>query len=192
MGMEDVSMLPMKPSHEAPLLPDEVELFRTSMAGVKRLPAAPEPPPGPKPRPRAYQRARGHRILLEESLHGGPGIPDLGEAEPVCFRQAGVQKRVLEQLKRGQIAVKATLDLHGLTREEAFAQLDAFIAIQRQADVTSVLIIHGKGLRSGSQGPVLRPLILRGLALRQDVLAFASARQCDGGSGATYVLLKRA
>ncbi|EQD52796.1 Smr protein/MutS2 [mine drainage metagenome] len=161
------------------------------MAEVRRLRPAPEKPIGPKPKPKAYQRQRGHQAVLDATLQGGPGIPDLGDADSVSFRQTGVQKRVLEQLKRGQITIKAVLDLHGLTLDEALAQLGEFIDAKRHAEITSVLIVHGKGLRSGSQGPILRPAIQKWLTLRQDVLAFATARQCDGGSGATYVLLKR-
>ncbi len=162
------------------------------MAEVRRLHPAPEKPTSPKPKPKAYQRQRGRQAVLDAALRGGPGVPDLGDADSVSFRQTGVQKRVLDQLKRGQITIKATLDLHGLTLDEALTQLGEFIDKKRQAAITSILIIHGKGLRSGAQGPVLRPAILQWLSLRRDVLAFATARHCDGGSGATYVLLKRA
>ena len=56
-----------------------------------------------------------------------------------------------------------------------------------------MLVIHGRGLKS-SQGPVLKELLVRWLttgSLSHLVLAFASARPCDGGTGALYVLLKR-
>ncbi len=182
---------PSKNSRTAALAPEERELFRASMAEVRPLRAPSEKPVGPKPRPKAYQRQRNRRAILDEALHGGPTVPDLGDADPILFRQAGVQKRVLEQLRRGQITIKATLDLHGLTLDEALTNLAHFIEAQHQSGIASILIVHGKGLRSGAQGPVLRPAIARWLVQRRDVLAFATARQCDGGSGATYVLLKR-
>ena len=53
-----------------------------------------------------------------------------------------------------------------------------------------VKIIHGKGLRSKNDGPVLKALTDRLLRQRGDVLAFRSARWNDGGSGAVIVLLK--
>jgi DNA-nicking Smr family endonuclease len=53
-----------------------------------------------------------------------------------------------------------------------------------------VRIVHGKGWRSGPGGPVLKGLTDHLLRRRADVLAFASARPADGGTGAVLVLLK--
>jgi len=51
--------------------------------------------------------------------------------------------------------------------------------------------VHGKGLRSGPRGPVIKRSIGRWLRRRSDVLAFCSTRPTDGGTGALYVLLHR-
>jgi DNA-nicking Smr family endonuclease len=53
-----------------------------------------------------------------------------------------------------------------------------------------VRIVHGKGLRSKAAGPVLKNLTDRMLRRRDDVIAFASARPAQGGTGAVVVLLK--
>ena len=53
-----------------------------------------------------------------------------------------------------------------------------------------VRIVHGKGHRSDF-GPVLKRMVDRLLRQLDDVLAFCSARQMDGGTGAVMVLLKR-
>jgi DNA-nicking Smr family endonuclease len=52
-------------------------------------------------------------------------------------------------------------------------------------------IIHGRGLKS-PRGPVLKEFVIRLLSgpLSKHVDAFATARQCDGGLGALYVLLR--
>jgi DNA-nicking Smr family endonuclease len=50
-------------------------------------------------------------------------------------------------------------------------------------------VIHGKGLRSGNRGPVLKLVASNYLCRVDAVLAFASAREVDGGSGAILVLL---
>ena len=50
-------------------------------------------------------------------------------------------------------------------------------------------IVPGKGNRSGSRGPVLKRLVNAYLQRIGSVLAFASAREVDGGSGACLVLL---
>jgi DNA-nicking Smr family endonuclease len=52
-----------------------------------------------------------------------------------------------------------------------------------------VRIIHGKGLRSGPSGPVIKRRIGRWLRRRNEVLAYCSARPVDGGTGAIYLLL---
>ncbi len=54
-----------------------------------------------------------------------------------------------------------------------------------------VRVIHGKGLRSGARGPVLKLSVNRWLRQWDDVLAFVSAPARDGGTGALYVLLRR-
>jgi len=56
---------------------------------------------------------------------------------------------------------------------------------------TGVLIVHGRGLSSPFE-PVLKRKVVEWLThgpWRKWVAAYASARICDGGAGATYVLL---
>jgi DNA-nicking Smr family endonuclease len=60
-------------------------------------------------------------------------------------------------------------------------------AIRHHARV--IRVIHGKGLRSGHRGPVLKLVASSYLRRVGAVLAFASAREVDGGSGAILVLL---
>jgi len=52
-----------------------------------------------------------------------------------------------------------------------------------------VRIVHGKGLRSGHRGPVLKAAVSAVLRRTGAVLAYVSARPVDGGTGAVYVLL---
>jgi DNA-nicking Smr family endonuclease len=52
-------------------------------------------------------------------------------------------------------------------------------------------VIHGKGLRSGNRGPVLKHTVNTLLRRADAVLAFTSARPAAGGTGATLVLLRR-
>ena len=53
-------------------------------------------------------------------------------------------------------------------------------------------LVHGKGLGSGQRGPILKGKVDRWLRRWDPVLAFSSARQVDGGTGAIYVLLRKA
>jgi len=169
---------------------DETELFRQATRGVKPLShAARVTGDSPKPRPRA-RFARADRLLvLEEILHGGADEPELTAADPTLFARPGVSAVTLRKLRRGQYRVQGELDLHGLSVEEAKIQLRDFLLGAVQRNASCLRIVHGKGLRSGPRGPVLRQLVNGALRRTRQVLAFASARQVDGGTGAVYVLL---
>ncbi len=169
---------------------DETALFREAIRGVKPL-AHPLRVAGDAPKPRARARfARAERQqLLEEILHGSADEPELVAADPTQFARPGVPETTLRKLRRGQYRVQAELDLHGLTQAQARVQLREFLSAALQRDVRCLRIVHGKGLRSGPNGPVLRQLVNSVLRRTAAVLAFASARQVDGGTGAVYVLL---
>ncbi|GAC1344722.1 MAG: hypothetical protein NVSMB23_19980 [Myxococcales bacterium] len=106
----------------------------------------------------------------------------------------GLDPRVLRRLRKGDFSVQGHLDLHGLSREEARPALEAFLAAARTAKKRCVLVVHGRGLHSKDQVPVLKDAMKRWMAtarFAQHVLAFATARPHDGGAGAVYVLLRR-
>ena len=108
-------------------------------------------------------------------------------------RPAGVDKRTAQRLKRGQLAVEARIDLHGMTQDEAHRALGHFLADAQKAGRRCVLVITGKG-RLGQGGGVLRAMTPRWLnepANRARVVAITPAQPKDGGAGALYVLLRR-
>ena len=96
---------------------------------------------------------------------------------------------VFRRLRRGQFAVAAEIDLHGLGRHAAHEALREFIAEAVERGQGCVRVIHGKGRGSGQRGPVLKHVVNHWLRRMDGVLAFASARPVDGGTGAAYVLL---
>lgn len=105
----------------------------------------------------------------------------------------GLDRRTAQRLKKGDIPVEASLDLHGLTQEEAHQALARFLTRCAQAGRRCVLVVTGKGVKAGGAG-VLRSSVPRWLnepALRAQVLAFVHAAPKDGGTGALYVLLRR-
>ncbi len=80
----------------------------------------------------------------------------------------------------------------GLTANEARPYLEGFIHKAYMNGLRTLLIIHGRGLKSEAE-PVLKNSVIRWITsgrLSHKVLAFCSARPCDGGTGALYVLLK--
>jgi DNA-nicking Smr family endonuclease len=72
---------------------------------------------------------------------------------------------------------------------EAKEALRMFLAHALERHIRCVRIVHGKGLRSGHRGPVLKSAVSSVLRRVGPVLAYVSARQVDGGTGALYVLL---
>jgi DNA-nicking Smr family endonuclease len=107
----------------------------------------------------------------------------------------GLDPRVLRRLKRGEFSLQGHVDLHGLSREQAKPELEAFIAASRLQGKRCVLVVHGRGLHSKDQVPVLKEALrvwMTAGRISRAVLAFATARPHDGGAGAVYVLLKKA
>ena len=107
---------------------------------------------------------------------------------------AGLDHQVVGKLRRGEFAVQGHVDLHGLTRAEAKAAVDDFLRRSRSAGKRCVLVVHGRGLHSKDQLPVLKDALRTWLGsgrFARHVLAFATARPADGGAGAVYVLLRR-
>lgn len=102
--------------------------------------------------------------------------------------------RLLQRLRRGEFAYQAYVDLHGHTVEQAKEQIDAFLTCAFREGKRCVLIVHGRGKNSKDQIPVLKTRVVGWLSRghwSRLVLAFCSARPCDGGTGALYVLLRR-
>lgn len=168
----------------------DVRLFRDAVRDVKPLPtdearAARRRPPVPMAR---FSRADRHAVL-QESLNGDSGDPELAAGDELVYHRAGVQMSVLKKLRRGQYRVQAEIDLHGLTVVEAKQVLRDFLASALERKLRCVRIIHGKGLRSGHRGPVLKGVVSSVLRRVGPVVAYVSARQVDGGTGAVYVLL---
>ncbi len=106
----------------------------------------------------------------------------------------GIDPRLLRRLRSGELAYQGFLDLHRMTTEEARPAVGRFLAQAFHDGKRCVLIIHGRGRNSKDQVPILKPKLTQWLTRGQwarIVLAFATARPCDGGVGALYVLLRR-
>jgi DNA-nicking Smr family endonuclease len=173
---------------------DEADLFREAMRDVRPLrqrSPAPRPPRPPRTRPRARFTRADRTAVLAESLGAEGGDPQLAGGEELVFHRPPVQPAVLRRLRRGEYRVQREIDLHGLTVAEAKQALRAFLVSCLEHGVHCVRVIHGKGLRSGNRGPVLKSAVNAVLRRTGAVLAFVSARQADGGTGALYVLLDR-
>ena len=118
--------------------------------------------------------------------YDGASADDWGDREYVAV---GCGVDLARNLARGLWPVKAQLDLHGLRTEEARRTLVDFILEAHEHGIRCVRIVHGKGINSGEDGPVLKGLVRRWLRQMREVLAFTQAPTEEGGSGALRVLL---
>ena len=108
---------------------------------------------------------------------------------------ADIDGRSYERFRKGQMPIEATLDLHGLTQQNAYDAVVRFVTTQAAMGHRCVMIITGKGKNAarGEEGVLKRmlPEWLEQPTLKAHVLKIRSAQRFHGGNGAFYVLLKR-
>jgi DNA-nicking Smr family endonuclease len=130
-----------------------------------------------------------------EALVSGEAPFDISDSDEfIEGRVSGLDPALVRKLRRGDFSVQAHLDLHGQSRAEAKGEVDRFLRRSREQGKRCVLLVHGRGLHSKDQVPVLKEALRSWLATARfgrHVLAFATARPQDGGAGAVYVLLRR-
>lgn len=98
----------------------------------------------------------------------------------------------MSQLDRNYLrnmAPEASIDLHGLTKEEATARLDSFVAECIRRKITKILIIHGKGNHSSTE-PVLAKLVHDYIERNYHLGESGHPDKTEGGRGATWVIIK--
>lgn len=178
-------------SPPAPLHDDDVGLFRRLMSGARPLNQDAVLPLPNRPTPRARFRRRDEREVLRESLEADVESMKPDSGENLSYRSSSVGRRSFRKLTRGGFSVQSQIDLHGLTAAEAKTVLAEFVDRSVDRGHLCVRVIHGKGLGSGERGPVLKRKVDTWLRQWNTVLAFVSARQVDGGTGAVYVLLRK-
>ena len=169
----------------------DAEVFREAMAGVRPLRPAnvSEPaatPPGPHPRQSELDESRVVRELLDPKASDAD---DFETGEELLFLRPGHAPRLLRQLRRGVFSVSDSIDLHQLREPVARQVLVHFLAESVSRGRGCVRVVHGKGLRSRGE-PKLKRMTSHVLRRHPAVIAFASCRPVDGGTGAVLVLLR--
>jgi DNA-nicking Smr family endonuclease len=153
------------------------DAFALEMGDVVRL------EPDPRGRVRSVAPITRRRPLPEE-------VKD-ADASDNDFAANGVDRREIRKLKKGQYIVGDRRDLHGMTSAEALGIVSRFIDNSRHAGHRCVCIIHGRGLHSKRNAPILKTVVRKYLRSHRSVLAYADAPVTDGGLGAAYVLLRK-
>jgi DNA-nicking Smr family endonuclease len=150
--------------------------------GVKRIadPSRSLPPPEPAAPAAPRPVPRKHRLWVER------------RDDVVRARSEDAPARWLDDLRGGRVVPRRELDLHRKGVLEARQLLDEGVARARREGVSCLLIVCGRGLHSGLEGPVLPDVAIERLSeeLSDHVLAFCTAPRKWGGDGALIVMLR--
>lgn len=170
----------------------EADLFRLAVGQVTPLKTDNRIEPYPiLPQPVAWQHIADEQAALVESLSDDfDALSLLDTDQSLSYTRPGVGPDVVRRLRRGNWVIQDELDLHGLRRDDARESLALFLRLATKRGIRCVRIVHGKGLGSINKEPVLKGMVYRWLAQKDEVIAFCVARAADGGAGALVVLLR--
>jgi len=163
---------------------DDRKAFEAAMEGVVRIPSrsTAKPPLPPRP-PLRCDPGEGEAVRFEITRVG----------ERIEAAAPGIDRKHLRRLRDGRVPVEARVDLHGLRSADAREMVREALLRAAAAGRRCALVIHGRGRHSPGDAVLKEalPVWLAEPPLGERVMAFASAVPADGGSGATYVLLRR-
>ena len=165
------------PPTDRPDAAADLDAFALEMRDVVRL------EPDPRGRVRSVAAISPPRRLPQQAED-----TDVSDSEFVAH---GVDRREIRKLRKGEYIVRDRRDLHGMTGADALASVGRFIENSRHAGHRCICIIHGRGLHSEDQAPVLKTRVREYLRSHRSVLAYTEAPVSNGGSGAVYVLLRK-
>jgi DNA-nicking Smr family endonuclease len=178
---------------DLPDVPDD-ELFEWAVKDVKALgwsavPLHPRPPQEIQPQDHERDALRALEDFIRQ---GNVEIEQTAEYIEASVQPMG--RLYLHDLRSGRFSVQSHLDLHGMNQQQARFALDEFLIEAVRKGLSCVRVIHGRGRHSHKHHSVLKENIQRWLCSRRmsrKVIAYTSARRCDGGGGAVYILLRK-
>lgn len=199
--IKQVQAKPEAPPKEEPPKKDletEMSFFLNAMAGVTPIPEDQRRSifaSGSRAKPSRPPTDESRQVMEQlQGLVGGSVELDITFSdEYIEGAVQGFSRKLMKKLKRGELPVQDHIDLHGLVRQDAETAVTNFLLESFRSGLRCVLIVHGRGLNSPENLPVLKeglPQWLNRGRVRKVVLAFATARPYDGGTGATYVFLR--
>lgn len=169
------------------------------------LPAA-----GPEPDVPETKASRGTRMAAPKTAPPAKPAKPVASAAPyfppVSGSEAGskpalsaLEPRQKKRLARGRAEIDGRLDLHGMRQSTAFHTLIGFLRRAQAQNMSTVLVITGKGSSPQSEGHdgergVLRRAVPQWLSrgeFRDLVIGFEPASRRHGGDGALYVRIRR-
>lgn len=179
-------------SDKKPVNDDDLSMFRDAVGDVKPVANDRHPSTTAKPAARVKSQQQDNQAVMHELMSDFSDFDLLETGEHLSWTAPGIQHAELRKLKQGKHAIRAEIDLHGMTRDQAHRALSDFLGTAQMRDHRCVRVIHGKGRKVAERSPVLKKSVDGWLRHHKQVLAFCSARDNDGGTGAVYVLLRKA
>ncbi|MCL5767248.1 Smr/MutS family protein [Acinetobacter sp. ANC5681] len=174
---------------------EDTELFKKALTGVKPIDNGNIAQIKPKRVKKIDAQTLAKRAAAEGSTE--QELTEISDTQAILnpvasqaalsYRIATLQHKVFEDLKAGKIRWFEAVDLHGCTVEQARAAVLQIIQMAKDENQNVIKIVHGKGPEA-----ILKTYVNGWLRQHRDVLAFVSAPENQGGTGAVLVLLKRA
>jgi DNA-nicking Smr family endonuclease len=162
---------------------EEQHLWGSVARSVTPIHGAKSPANGDPNEQASRPNSRGARVPLPRPYAKSPAsVPAL----------APIDRRTRQKLARGQDAIDARIDLHGMTQAQAHAALRRFLHRAQATCARFVLVVTGKG-RNPDHGVLRRqvPVWLGLPEFRSLVVGFDKAHVGHGGEGALYVRVRR-
>lgn len=170
-----VYYIPMSEKDKLPEDPD----FRDAVKGIKRM---------ENDTVELTSRQLNKPIIVKRDVGEPESITPLTSADKMFYSVKPLPNKLKAQLKQGKLRPEENIDLHGLTVKEAQQYLDEFLDDCVAHESFCVCIVHGKG-RKNANNPILKNFINEYLRKDPRTLAFVSAPNNMGGTGAVLVLL---
>jgi DNA-nicking Smr family endonuclease len=168
------------------------DIFHDAMADVREIKEFRQIPLKKPPKFKLVPPQKDDSIeALRRIIKGEIKITLSDTGEYIEWIHPGMRKDIARKLHQGYFSVQDSIDLHGLNLIEAEEVFCSFFARALKKRLFCIKVIHGRGLRS-PKGPVLKEALQKWLqgSLRKYILAYSTAKSCDGGLGATYIILK--
>jgi DNA-nicking Smr family endonuclease len=165
-------------------------LIKKNISGLKIKKSSKSLPKAPELKPFII----GENVLKKEKII----LPNFHEDNKI--NSPNMDKKNFKKLVKGKMEIEGTIDLHGLTADQAKIKLITFINHSYSLGKRLIIVITGKGKHKGFdefQRPingVLRqnlPEWLSGPSVSNKVLQVTQAQPKHGGAGAFYVYLRR-
>tara|TARA_B100000405_G_scaffold277007_1_gene219119 strand:- start:111 stop:842 length:732 start_codon:yes stop_codon:yes gene_type:complete len=193
-----------KPEPPAPTIPEvtppgidplEAALFLQSMGNVEKVKHTKPKVAGPTPLEVAELEDNLAMAELESLVgHSQSWTVEIDDDKIYKARAPGVSHEMVKKLQKGEIPPNKSIDLHGMTRQEAHQFVRRTLLAIRRDGHRCLHIVTGRGQGTFDGHGVLKealPTWLTTAPLNAHVLAIATAPGRLGGQGAYLVLIRR-